>query len=53
VNAGATRNSILEGFVLISAKKGFFWLSSHDFTEIHLDKLGHSLEISNKTPCAD
>jgi len=39
VDVGGTVTSILEGFVLISAKNKFFWLSIRDFTEFHLAKM--------------
>jgi hypothetical protein len=39
VDVGDTRNSILEGFVLIYAKQKFFWLSIRDFTEFNLVKI--------------
>jgi hypothetical protein len=39
VDAGDTYPSVLEGFVLISAKKRLFWLSIRDFTEFHLAKI--------------
>ena len=39
LDAGDTRTSILEVFVLISASKRFLWPSIRDFTEFHLAKI--------------